>query len=130
MIKFTLYMSAILGFICAEAAVIAILRIVRGARSPATLVGSTPEADARNRLYSLSAFALYLIGEVVRNYVIVTAGENSWQDVPLALFAGARVVQLSAACLFVWAITRQICGQFLWLAVLGAAVAFSIVVLR
>ena len=118
----TLHLSAVLAMISMQAVATAVFRIIR----------TLPPADAlaQMRMVTLLAFALFMLGAAAREAVVVVAGVEAWSYTPIVWSGVARAVQLAGAVLFIWNITRGICGNWLWTMSLGVAVAFSILVIR
>lgn len=125
-----LYLSSILMVLSAEAAVVAILRLATGPSQMMADPATNAVAVVNSRQSVLAAFILYFLSACARDAIVLMYGPISWPPIAIALSCATRVGMIVASLIFVWAITRNICGNWLWISVLGFAIAFSIVVLR
>jgi hypothetical protein len=119
-------MSAILAFLSAEAAAVALLRIVRISQGMPIPDMQVSAASPRSLL--LWAFAAYMIGCTARELVVLTFGLTGWPDTAIILSAASRGVQIGGACLFVYALTARFCGHYIWISSLAMAVVFGAIV--
>jgi hypothetical protein len=119
-------LSAILAFLSAEAAVVALTRIVRIAQGMP--IPEMPPSAKSPRSLLLWAFALYMIGSMGREAVVLVFGMNGWPENAVILSAASRGVQIGGACLFVYALTARFCGHYIWISSLAMAVVFGAIV--
>jgi len=124
-----LHLSAILGFLSVEAVLVAVFRLASlGRNGDGNGNGSEAPLPLGNvRAGVLLAFAVYLTGASIREAVVLMSGIGVWGDQSIMWSAGARVLQIIGACLFVGAATYRQCGHWVWGTVLVAAVLFSTV---
>ena len=128
-IKITTYLSAVLGFLSAEAALVALVRLATGP-IPSPDMTLQAEVITSTRRFVLLAFILFCTGQMAREGVVIFLGSLNWGMKEFLFSGAARLTQIVGPLIFVYAITRHQCGQWLWISVLGIAMAFSIVVLR
>ena len=122
------HLSAVLAFLSIQAVLVAIFRILRGPNNVTLPPVQREIALSYARVITLTAFALYLGGGAMRDIVVVAAGVESWGAWPVLWSGVSRIIQLSAACLFIWNISRAVCGNWLWTLSLAVAVAVSLMV--
>jgi hypothetical protein len=130
MLHFTImHMSAILGFLSIEAVLVAVFRLASlGRHGDGNGNGSEARLPMGNvRAGVLVAFAVYLTGAAIREAVVLIWGLGVWSDEAIIWSAGARVLQIIGACLFVGAATYRQCGHWVWGTVLVAAILSSTV---
>jgi hypothetical protein len=75
----------------------------------------------------LVAFALMLLGTLLREVTVYVYGVDVWGHWALILSSVARDVQIVGALLFLRAVTLQRCGEWVWLGALMAALLFAAV---
>lgn len=73
----------------------------------------------------LIAFAMMLLGTLMREVTIYLWGADTWTNAPLVLSAIARDIQIVGALLFVRAVTRPRCGEWVWGGVGIASLLFA-----
>lgn len=73
----------------------------------------------------LLAFALMLLGTLVREVVVHLWGASVWSTTPILVSAIARDVQIVGALLFVRAVTRPRCGEWVWIGTALASLLFA-----
>lgn len=100
--------SEALAFLCFAGLVTCLWRLPR-AEYPAHLI----------------AFALMLLGTLVRESVIYFWGADVWTATPILVSAIARDIQIVGAVLFVRAVTLPRCGEWVWIGVLVASLLFA-----
>lgn len=81
---------------------------------------------ARRKDY-LFAFAVILVGLVLREVAVAVWGGRSWPDEAILLSTVGRVLKLIGAVLFVRAATLERCGEVFWVGTLGLSVALAVV---
>lgn len=82
---------------------------------------------AKRRDY-LAAFAMFLIGTLIREAVIWQYGPIGWPSEALHYSAAGRATQIAGSVIFVRAALWESCGEWGWALVLGAAVIGAAVV--
>lgn len=100
--------SQALAFLCAAGLVSCLVRLPR-AEYPAHLI----------------AFALMLLGTLVREVTIFVWGADAWGTMPILVSAVARDFQIVGALLFVRAITLPRCGEWVWIGTGIASLIFA-----
>lgn len=73
----------------------------------------------------LIAFGLMLLGTLMREVAIYAWGAENWGPMPLLISGLARDVQIVGALMFVRAVTRPRCGEWVWLGVAVASLLFA-----
>lgn len=73
----------------------------------------------------LIAFALMLLGTLVREIAVYLYGAEVWGPAALFLSAIARDIQILGALLFVRAVTLPRCGEWIWIGVGAASLLFA-----
>ena len=129
-IRVSEYLSAVLACLSAQAGIVAIVRLITGPAKISNGVVAQAEAVTAGRKLVLTAFILYCVGTVMRESVVIVASSLHWGMAEFEWSGAARAIKITAACLFVFAISRNICGSWLWISILGISVAFSIVLLH
>ena len=116
-------LAAVLAFLSAEAAVVALIRIVRIAQG---MPIPTMTASAKSpRAMLLWAFAAYMVGSTAREAVVLTYGMVGWPYDAVIMSAAARGIQIAGACVFVYALTARFCGHWIWASSLVMAIVFG-----
>lgn len=122
MADLTILLSSVLLLMSAEAVLVAVFRIFRL---------STAEGQAapvnRQRTWVLSAFAIYLLGAVIREIGVLVYAFSLWSGDALIVACVARVLQVTGASLFVGAVTHRQCGHRIWVGTLIGAFALGFV---
>ena len=73
----------------------------------------------------LFAFALILVGLVLREVAVAIWGGRTWPDEAILLSTFGRVLKLIGAVLFVRAATLERCGEVFWAGTLALSVALA-----
>ena len=118
----TTYLSVLLGAIAVQAIVVAAFRVLQLLRA------GDPASFAR--VVGLAALILFMSGAVGREAVVVVSGTVNWSVYAILWSGAARAVQVAGAALFIWNITRPVCGNWFWVLSLAVATAASILVVR
>jgi len=84
-----------------------------------------PKARRRDLLL---AFAIFLGGTFLREWVVYWFSPTDWPEEALILSAAARILQIVGAALFVRGALLSKCGEWGWIAVVLAAFLFAGVV--
>lgn len=129
-IQITLYLSAVLGVLAAQAATVALVRLVRGPIEPQGNAAERTSSIGASRSVVLIAFTILCSSMVLREGVVIFGGAVNWSFVSFVLTDIAKLMKITAACLFIWAITRQQCGHKMWAAMLGLSVVVAVLLLR
>jgi len=119
-------LAAILAFLSAEAAVVALFRILRIAQGMP--IPAMKASALSPRALLLWSFSAYMIGSASREVVVLTFGVTGWPEIAVALSGCARVIQVFGACLFVYALTARFCGHWIWSSSLAMAIVFGVIV--
>lgn len=120
----TVHMSAMLAFLSLEAVIIAVLRLVRGPFSDAN--GAVSPGAARR--WVLAAFAIYLVGAVIREAVVMAVGISGWGETAIMVSGVSRVFQLVGAAMFIGGVTHRESGPWIWTTTLASALIFAVLV--
>jgi len=118
----TTHLSAVLAILAAQATVVAAFRILQ--------MWQHEEPGGMPRILNLVALLVFMLGSCGREAVVAFAGAVSWGPEAILWSGAARFVQIAGAVLFIWNITRAVCGQWLWSLSLAVAIAVSLVALR
>ena len=124
------FLSSVLMVLSAEAAMVALVRLATGPSMLMADAGTNAVAVVNSRQSVLVAFIVYSLSSCLRDAIVLMYGAIEWPHMAYVLSSVSRVGMIAGALIFVWAISRNICGHYLWCVVLGLAVAFSIIVLR
>lgn len=103
--------SEVLAFLCAAGLVTCLWRL--------------PKAEYPGHLV---AFGLMLVGTLIREGVVHFWGPAAWTEAAILISAVARDVQIVGALLFVRAVTRPRCGEWVWLGTGLAGLIFAVLV--
>lgn len=89
-----------------------------------TCVWRLPKAEHPQHL---AAFAFMLLGTLMRESAVYIWGADVWGAMPLLVSGIARDIQIMGALLFVRAVTRPRCGEWVWLGVAVVSLLFAAV---